>query len=523
MSIIMKTIRERMKKILLKCMTQTVQIKIIAVLTIVIFICLLLPLLAISGYSVKQADDFSRYGDLEAVWQQTHSLWAVLKGSVLQAVQFWKDWQGTYFYVAFCSAILGVCGDQFYFVTTFLTMGSMIAGEMILFHVVLKKTLGADKYCTVILSLSCILLQILLMPAPAQGFFWLNGGILYMFAHGAAMILMALCICLWRDEGKNGKKVWYMEAAIILLSFMTGGSNYVTGLTTAIFYTFLILMAWVHKRVHRRLLLADGVLYLFCFLLNLCAPGNGNRLAVIGDAGMTGYSPIKSIIASFQEAAAYMCSWSILPFILGGILLLPFMIRIAKETKYKFRYPVIASIFAFCVYAAQFTPTLYTQGFIGEGRIQNIYRMAMVIWLYGNELYWVGHYVKRCEYSGQCNKTEEMTSYLLPGWCFGILCICFSMSIWGGTTVTSYSAWKALRTGEARQFKQAYDERIELLKNSREKEVYVDPFPVAPYLLYINDIGKDTEGEINRWVAVRFNKEKVGIKVDEKNIDYGVE
>ena len=174
----------------------------------------------------------------------------------------------------------------------------------------------------------------------------------------------------------------------------------------------------------------------------------------------------------------------------------------------------MVSAISFGVFAVQFTPTIYALQITGAGRIQNLYRINYYIWLYGNELYWIGWlWRKYCERSekvddalqGKINKT----SYLLEGWMIGVGALCISIYLWGGSTVTSLSAIDDLRSGTARQYYEEYQERLEILEDDSKKEVYLKPFSVKPYLLFFTDIEDDADDWVNGAMAQYYGKEKV--------------
>lgn len=484
------------------------QEKIVLGLTVLLLIAILLPLLAIAHYGVKCADDYGAFNDLEGLWQQTHSLWTLMKEQVPNTVEFWKMWQGTYFYVWFGRILMGICGDRFYFVGAYLAYASFLIGEAYLAYVLLCKILNAEKTSAVIITATVMIMQLLLIPAPAEAFYWFNSSILYMFPYGVSMLMLALCINLVFCGTHTRKKWILLESGILLATVVTGGSNYVSLILILVFFIMLVPVLWIRNNPYKITISLDSLFFLALALLNICAPGNQNRLKY---ADTQGYSAVYSVFKSLQEAAEYIFRWSFLPYIICGILLLPFFIQVVRKSRFKFSLPFLVTLASFGMFAAQFTPSLYSLGKTGALRIQNIYRITMVLWLYGNELYWTGYFLcKRNE--GQEAENKDKKSFLLPGWCVGVLLLSYSLIQWGGSTVTVTSALQSIRTGQAERYRQEYEVRMGILEDSSIKEAYLPAYSAPPYLLYIGDISEDTENWINKSVADIYGKEVVGIQ-----------
>lgn len=493
--------------------TEQVQVKLLAMGMVLLAVLLLAPLFAIAHYSVKCVDDFVYFKNPEALWQSTHSLYALIKAQTLYAIEYWKTWQGTYFSEWLITIIMGICGDKYYFVGAYLAIGGLVSGELLLFKVIFVNILSADWGRTLIVSLSCILLQILLMPSPAEAFFWFCGTGLYTWIYVLAAVLTALvldAVC----RRLKGWKAAVREAGILLLAFAVGGSNYVIALLIFVIWGAGLLLLWLYRHRDRVMMTVNFLFYLGCMLLSVCAVGNQQRLNA---SNMEGYSVLESIIRSVWEAMLYLCQWTVLPYIVAGLMLAPVMIGIVKKRKYRYPLPFLATAITFGMFAAQFTPNLYTLGIIGAGRVQNLYRMTMLIWLYGNELYWIGWLMWRKERQdgGQATsmpEKESETSWLLAGWCAGLAVMTGSLCLWGGSTVTSVSAFLSLHRGEAQRYKAEYEARLEILRDETVRNAELAPYTSVPYVLYFGDIVSDPEDWVNRSVAHAFGKDSVVLK-----------
>ena len=133
----------------------------------------------------------------------------------------------------------------------------------------------------------------------------------------------------------------------------------------------------------------------------------------------------------------------------------------------------------------------------------------MTILVYWLELYWLGYLVRR----GNIKQYAQIkSSIILPFWAIGICMFIYSLTLWGGSTVTTWSAVQSLRSGEAAQYKMEYDARLEILEDESIKEVYFEDYTYKPYLLYREDLSKNPENWVNKSVADIYDKEIVALK-----------
>lgn len=497
---------EKMKKMNL-WKNEDIQTKILFSLSIGVFIAVLIPLFWIAHYNFKSVDDFDYSQNAEIVWEKTHSIINVFSSQIPYVKDAYLSWQGTFFSTWFSRSVLGIIGKNAYYVGTYLTLGGFVLAESLLCCLIFFKVLKADVFSAGTVTACCLGFQILMTPVPSEAYFWFVGAMLYTFAHALALFLVAILIEMYYAD-----KLWIvivLEILGVLLTIAVGGSNYVTGLTMFVVYGLSTFWVFYKKHSYRWIYLGNTLLYTAVFLINVLAPGNQKRLNAAGDEGM---SVIGAILRALKEAAEYVATNMYLPCIILGFMFFPLFIKIVKRNKYRYSFPILITLLSFGVFAAQFTPALYTLGFLGAGRMLNLYRLNFYILLYGNELYWTGWYVHRCEdrYEIVEKKSEKSTiCLLLPAWCLGGLLLCYTLIFWGGSTLTSVSAFMSLRTGQAQQYYQENLERLELLEDESLDVVYLKDFTYKPYVLYFNDIQRDPEDWVNISMADYFGKETI--------------
>lgn len=488
-----------------KLRTEEVQIKMICFGMILVLAAVLIPLFWISGYNFLSVDDYSFLQNSGEVWRESHSVFTVFAEQVKDTWQSYQNWQGTFFSQWFFSSMIGIFGESAYYVGTILSLGGFAAAELLFLMVTLVKGLGADKCRAMIVSASCIVIQVLLTPAPTEAFFWFCGAVVYTFIHALSLVLLTLLFLLEHTQKEKKKDTILLEVGIVFLTIAVGGSNYVTALTILIFYVLHVAWVFWQKNPHKILILSDFILYLIAFGVNIMAPGNWSRQDA---SGMERMSIVASVLRSLQEALKYCLVNINPPCVILGLLLVPILYGIVKRKNFRYPLPLLVSIFSFCIFAAQFTPTLYALHITGAGRIQNLYRFNFYLLVFGNELYWLGWLSRRW---GEI-QTHRDNCYLLPGWILGGVLLCMSLAVWGGSTVTSTSALQSLHKGEAQRYHAEYEKRLSVLRDASVEVVELEPFSVKPYLLFFGDVVEDSEDWVNKAMAEYFGKKSVKLK-----------
>lgn len=479
------------------------QVKILFAGTILVLLCVVLPLFLIARYNFQSVDDIGYAVSAENVWQETHSVWRVFARQAAYAKEYWEIWQGTFAAEWFTTSMMGIFIKDAYYMGTYLSLGGFVLSELLLFMVLLKKVLGADTFRAGITAISVLCLQILLVPVPAEAYFWFCGAVLYTVSYNEAILLCTLLVLLYQNRGKVWQKCLLM-AGICLLSLLVAGGTYVTLMGMLLVYFFLVVLYWYRKNPNRWLATAGLLLYLAVAGLNVLAPGNQKRLT---SAGAEQMSAIGAILRSLWEAALYIAKNTMLPSVILALLFVPLFLKIVKKKNYQYPLPLLVTLISFGVFAAQFTPNLYTLGITGAGRIQNVYRWTFYIWLYGNELYWIGWLVRKKKvYESNTNTTA---GYLLPGWVLGAVLLALALYVWGGDTLSSVSAAYSLHRGEAQSYYAEYQERLAVLEDETVTDAVFKPYTFIPYVLYFGDITDKPEDWVNQSVANYYGKNSV--------------
>lgn len=488
-------------------------IKIIFAGVLLTLVILLIPLFVIGHYNFPSIDDVGYGKTAEVVWDETHSVIMTCLRQIPYAWDYWHIWQGTFAAEWFTTTVMGIFGRSAYYMGTYLSLGGFVLFELLLFMTILKKVMGADFFRAGIISGCVVSMQVLLTPVPVEAFYWFCGSALYTVTYNETVILTTLLILLYHSHSssRHWKRI-PLYIGIILFTVLVSGGTYVTLILMLLLYLFTAIWYWYRRNPYKWFVTAGMVLYLAGFFLNVLAPGNQMRLS---SAGVEGTSPIRAILLALKEALFYVTENSILPCMILALLFLPLFFHIVKKRNYKYPVPVLITILSFGIFAAQFTPTLYTLGITGAGRIQNLYRWTFYIWIYGNELYWVGWLCRKKMISdGSAEDSQTNRSYLLSGWILGGIAFCFVLYVYGGNTLTSLNAVDSLRHGYAQVYYAEYLERLAVLEDDSIKEVYFEPYTYHPYLLFFGDITSDPNDWVNYTMSSYYGKDSVTLLTD---------
>lgn len=495
------------------------------VLLLAAFAAVMLPVLYLSRYAVPGCDDYTYGIKTHGAWLDTGSLWEVVKAAAETTADYWHHWQGTYSSIFLMTLSPGILEEKWYFLTTFVMTGMLCGSIGCLVHVVLKKYVGETAgYRRGICMLVLWFLAIQTMVAPSDGLYWYNGALHYVFMESVLFFAAAVLLSYWKAQ-KAAAQAGYLLLAVIL-AFVLGGANLLTGLQSCILTVLFVLYAgWTQyrkraaagkraagevagtdscaekgaDRVFRRriwLLLLPLLVNLAGFGCNVLAPGNSIR-----ETTAEGMGAVKAVILSFYWAAVYVTEW-LTPLVLAGfVLLCPVIWRMVKKAKARFFGPLYSVGLSFCVYAAMFTPTLFATSSDGPDRCKNVIRVALYLLVFLNLVNAFGWFAQKKPESLVCRLQETIREQYLP-WLLGcsIVMGCLLLLAADKNTYTSVSALRSIANGEAAVYYEENERRLALYQDAGNKDVTITRLTAKPYLLFKEDVGN--EGSPDYWINI---------------------
>lgn len=497
---------DSLKKLKQYCINE----KTICILACALLFLALLPMLRIAVYNVPCVDDYN-YGNLtHRAWEQSGSLIEVVKTAGEQVGITYQNWQGTFSAIFMMAIQPAVFGEGFYFLTPYMMLTALLGGLFFFCYALFRKTFGASRaqFVTIFAVLSMVCTQFL--PSASQGFYWYNGAVFYTFFFGISLAAYALVI-RYLGSGNRTWRAGYL-VGISLFCIVIGGSNYVTSLTTVLLFGLLLVTLFIKRNPKWKALLIPFILLGAAFVCNAAAPGNAVRQGFFQDTP----GVVKAVFYAFRYAADFAQDWLTLPLVCLLFFLLPLLWKIASGSAFSFRYPLLVLFFSAGIYAAMFCPPVYAMNMVGDKRLTNIIFYAFILLVVLNLFYvtgWIQHKLKDHMARG------GVKEYRLPVWgngypavftllvsaVFLFSCVLVSNRV----TFTSVSAVQSLKSGEARQYYDAAQQRLVLLKDDSLRDVVLQPYPVKPYVLYFDDITSDPKNSRNQHMRKYYDKQSV--------------
>lgn len=493
-----------------KIMSWKPEIKLIAVVAVLVLAVLLVPLLRISVYAAPWYDDYNYAKFVKNFLFEDPTIRGVWNGVSYCVKTQWHAWQGTFSSVFFMALMPGLWGEDMYFLGPLFLIFLLLFAVLVLVKVLVKDVFGGDRASCVVLQAVTAIMVIELIHVAHYGFYWYNAGVHYVGMHSFCLLLVASAIRLVQAK-KIAPKILLLLTSI-LLSVLVGGSNFVTALQGGVLLlTVAAVGCLVYGKEWKKMLwlLPTVLVYVIAFYINVSAPGNQVRAAQYVGWGL---NPVQAILQSFVEAAKHLGEFTGWITVAIWILLVPVIWQMVGKTKFTFRMPGVVLLWSACLYATGFTPSLYSLGNAGLARTLNAVKITYQLLLIINEIYWLGWL------RGYWEKKKKVVAGGKVCWWFypivGVLMLgIFCMD---GDKTGTYSSWAAyhyVHTGEAYNFHDGYLDRVERIK-SGGSNVVVPPYMFRPWIISVGELAEDPQNEANRAMASWYGKESISCKFE---------
>ncbi|MCL2546989.1 MAG: hypothetical protein FWE06_07335 [Oscillospiraceae bacterium] len=384
----------------------------------------------------------------------------------------YMEWQGTFTAIALFSLQPAVLfGHDAYPLTMLFTLFALIGATAFM----LKTILGKEWLLPCLLMLT---VSIQFVPHIAQGFFWYNGAVFYTFFYSLMLVSLALKIRLFRNGGGAAK-----IGSVALLSFLIGGGNLVTALLALqINVIFLLFLLWEYRGRLKECVSKWRPQAIFAaalalgFAINVVAPGNAVRGGDFG--GLR--AALTSIIMSIGIAARDILVWTNPAIVVMLLLALPLMWRLAQNTDFSFKAPLLVLAVSFLLFASQNVPPWYSMAYTGPPRLRNIVFFSYVWLLFGNAFYVLGWVAKNFELRPIA--VRSVRAWHKPALlCAGLFLLSGAFFAFRHSTAT-WATYDDIRHGRVRQFLVEHNERQALLHSS-DPSVTLAAFSSPPFSL----------------------------------------
>lgn len=526
-------------------------------LLIVIYALSLIPVLVIGKYDYPSADDFSMGLGTRLVYEATGSLLAVAGKILSETVRYYRTWIGYFTSCLFTTVSPATFGEAWYALTPAVILLALHVGVAVFFYALMEKALGMNRYARRCMTVLALFLMVQRMPEGSlrvEAFYWYSGAGNYTLTFSAGLLYLAfyvLSVCGVRSKNRS----LFLVLACIM-GFLAGGGNYLSALSFAVvsvlFAVYLVKMKTRQGENSRmgRLCVIGSLLpaafYLCGFAVSCLSPGNRIRG---GEA--EGYGALKSILLSLYYTLSYplnqWMNWAVLLILaLAGVIFWMGFAEIefsganakaggaaasekagetvrgaaasekagsgAQAVQLGFTAPFPAAVLAYGIVSCVVTPALYAQGNMDAGRIQSTFWLHAVLVLLLLEWYLVGGLYRR--FSKEQNASAAsclrngaggfVRAILLFFIVFSLLAVKGNPDFYTGTSAVS-----ELLDGSAAQYGRENEERLRILKNSREQDAVLPRYTVQPNLLYFEDVSEDPDDWINQKMSEYYGKNSI--------------
>ena len=496
------------------------------------FILSLIPLYIIGLYAHPSVDDYYYGTATVQVWNDTHSVAAVLSCSFDEMINTYREWQGNFSAIFLMRLQPGIFGEQYYFIAPFILITAYAACSIFFFYTAFKKIFLTDSCRAGIIALSITFVAMQLSDTPSDSFYWYNGAIYYTFFYSIMLLLFALMIRL-RTSRSGAAAVLSLLCAV--LAFLTGGSNYATALFMCIIlalaagasiYYVVLKKNTIIRPYHTAMYITIAVAAMAGLFISMSAPGNMIRQESVG--GSTGL--VKTFIYTFAFGGYSLAKVLSAPCLVFFVCMVPIFYMIAKRTNFNYKYPLFVLIFTFGLYCSMGTPVFYAQGLRMPYRMMNIIFFSAYSFIGFNLLYllgWIGNKYGEStlikSISDACIKIKTNGRHLFLALAICLLSFIFACigNIEVGETEyksgeagfsqlpLSASAALSLINGDARTYDEELNLRDELLRSTDKLQLTVPALSKCPEPIFHSDITDDPGDWHNAHLAMYYQKEIV--------------
>ena len=484
---------------------------------VAVLAAVLIPLLMISPYNHSYADDW-HYG----VWAHLAlessggNILAAIGAALKEVYDTFLGWQGTYSAIFLMSLEPSVFGEDLYWVSAPIILGSLIAGTFYFCHVLLVRWMRADWGTWVCVSCVVLSVQILLQPSPVEGIFWFNSAIYYTFFHALMLVLWGkvIMLCAMPQEPPHASA---RSVTAALLALFVAGGNFVTVLVSFEVLTVLICLLALVRRERALRIFPTWIMLTAGMVVSMMAPGNAERQ--VTQFPNDGLGAIDTIVQSSLAGFKYLGEWTSALLVVATLVLVVLLARVAAAratpARLRFSWPGVVSVGSIAVFASSFTATFFSMGTAGPGRVQNCRFDLLVILILFNVVWWCGWAARRrVESEGHrvgFVLADAQTLRLVA--LLGIVAVCLVTPAVTDKDIresmSSLSAVHSVATGQAASYDKQVRERLDTIQRSESPSLVVNYYTDAPKVLFMGDIRDNMDNYINYRLCQWYGKESI--------------
>ncbi|MEA4940228.1 MAG: DUF6056 family protein [Christensenella sp.] len=468
---------------------------------LIIFLTTLVPIGLVSAYDRMDFDDYDYSVLTHAAVRDDGSALGLLRAAGQTVSDTYQNWQGTYSAVFLFSLQPAIWGQGWYAVTPWILIGALVLGLGCFTYAIFVVALRQDRRVWLLVWMLTSILCVQFPRDPSEGFFWYNGGMFYTFFFGLLLIWLALIVDLANRQQATRTGGWLRGVALALLGGIIAGGNYPTALLLGVLLIGYLLWSILNRKAILPVLILSLVVYGIGFALNVLAPGNSVRQALLEQQ-----TPIRAVLSAITGTPVRLLGQLLRhPGVLAMLLLVwtPLSVILVQRVERRFRLPLLIPVASFLMLAAMFTPSYYAMSNAGSYRLWNIVMFAFYLLLMLNIFYFIGWWKHR--FPASYGKTLALLlqwKQLAP--VYLLLTVCLSLAFSGvGPSLgierespTSIRALEALQDGSAKAYAEAFDRQADAIEQCTCGEALVQPIPEPCTLL--------PDGDLTRYIPMSY-------------------
>ncbi len=344
-----------------------------------------------------------------------------------------------------------------------------------------------EKQMVFFLTIGFFLLYYSNIESIYENIYWFSGSYTFVSAN-LMMLLLQILVRYWRGEEKN---IYWFISKFGGLLFLLLGSSEVTMLAVSLIIFLIIVYGYFENKKHFQLFSPMILIVLFGNFLVITAPGNKIRQSQNPEL-------IDVILKTWNTSLHFFIEWAFLSPLLI-IATIAFVLLVKDLPKQKiFNVPIwlVFGLFV-CLFGVFFFPTAW-----GLGLTQPPPRVLNMIYLY----FIIGWFYMVCVILNRVHLPSFQTNWVS----IVLLCMFFVVEMYKCTNLRKM--YGDIRMGAAANYLKEYKKRVEIIENTKEDVVYLEPFKHKPHCLYAEDLHDNPSHLWNKCIGLYFNKKQIKIK-----------
>lgn len=474
--------------------------KTLAVLMLLVFCVSLIPVLYLCGYVHATGDDYGYGAQPHAAWLSTHSLWEVLKADIQTVRRYWIGWQGTWFTIFLMCLQPEVFSPEAYWIVPIIMIGINVVATSLLTEYLMVRKLGVAKSSWCILNLLMLFAMLQFFPSTKSGIFWWNGTVHYIVPWSLAMMAI---FAFFRYIDTFRLRYWFLA---LICMFCLGGSSYLAALLAPIILAYLLVL-YAPKKPRSLFLLIPLAAEMGGLIVSFLSPGNTAR----GGEGF-GFSLqriLSTVIMSFYQGIVtvgeYLAEKPALFLIFFFAAIVAWEAWYNREPRFAFPYPVLFVVLMFCTWCAMFAPGIYASVEVSGGVPNTILQTFILTGM--ADIVYVSGWIRR-----KRRKTpQEFASFRKVAYPLFLAAVAAFLVFYRGTLkeTTFFNCTSYILSGQAEDYKQQMEERMEILLDDTKKEVELPEMNSEQGPLMHMEVMEDPDAWTNMVVQQFFQKDRV--------------